>query len=156
MGSKNNFGRNSVMVKEAYEAKVGLEALRRAGNCPQLKGHVHEVLFKDSFNINPKNIIEGKRAVLTSSNTARMKDVIIKKGNKIVGHAQLKDTVSNSGARKTIEQINSGHYSKTKVLGTKETVAKVAGKTTQKVESSGISSETTKRIADKTLGKCRR
>ncbi len=35
------------MAKEGYEAKVGLEALSRAGKNIQLKGHVHEILFKE-------------------------------------------------------------------------------------------------------------
>ena len=34
----------SILGKEAYESKVALEALNRAGKCPQLKGHVHEIL----------------------------------------------------------------------------------------------------------------
>lgn len=50
-----------------------------------------------------------------------MKDTIVKQGNQIVGHAQLKDTASISGAAKTIRQINASHYNKTKILATKET-----------------------------------
>ena len=39
------------------------------------------------------------------------------------------------------------------MIGTEETVKKVAGKVTQEVQSSGISTETTSRIAGKALGK---
>lgn len=150
---KNKHAVNGViMVHEGYEAKVGLEALARAGCTPQLKGIVHEVMFKDAYNANPLHILRGESAHLTRSTTAQMKDIVFMKHGHIHGSAQLKDTVSNAGVRKTIEQIKAGHYNKTAMYGTKETVAKVAGKVSQKVHSSGISSETTSRIADKALG----
>ena len=151
--SKDQHNNAANIARESYEGKVAIEALNRAGKCPNLKGHVHEILFKDKFNINPLNILKDQKAMLTKSNTAKMKDIIILKGNKVAGHAQLKDTISAAGVKKTITQINSGHYGKTKVLGTIETVGKVQGKTTQQIYSSGISSETTTRIANKALGK---
>lgn len=154
MASKNNKTiTTTTMIKESYEGKVAIEALNRAGKCPNLKGHVHEILYKDKFNITPSNILKNQKAVLTKSNTAKMKDIIIMKGNKVSGHAQLKDTISYSGIKKTIAQINSGHYNKTRVLGTTETVAKIKNKVSQPVHSTGISSETTTRIANKALGK---
>ena len=150
--SKRNEGNATVCAREGYEAATALRALNRAGKCPQLKGHVHEIMFCDKFNVNPSNIMQGNHAALTKSATAQMKDVVITRGGKVIGHAQLKDTISNAGVRKTIEQINGGHYGQTAVYGTEETVAKIAGKVTQKVHSSGISSETTSRIAQKALG----
>lgn len=45
----------------------------------------------------------------------------IRRGGKIAGHVQLKDTISNSGVRKTAGQILKGKYSKTSVYGTEET-----------------------------------
>lgn len=149
---KDNKATVAGMMKEGYEAKVGLEALNRAGKCPQLKGIVHEVMFKDKFNVDPAHLLKGEQAVLTKSPTAQMKDIVVMKGNKVVGSMQLKDTVSNAGVRKTVEQIKNGHYNKTAVYGTKETAEKIAGRVSQKVHSTGISSETTKRIADKALG----
>ena len=155
MNKQNNNKLNiaSTVVKESYESKVAIEALNRAGKCPNLKGHIHEILYKDKFNTNPVNIIKNQKAVLTKSNTAKMKDIIILKNGKVAGHAQLKDTISKSGVQKTIAQINSGHYNKTQVLGTTETTAKIQGKVSQPVRSSGISSNTTTRIANKALGK---
>ena len=150
--TNNKYAQTATMAREGYEAKVGLEALARAGKNIQLKGHVHEVLFKDMYNANPLNFIQGKTAALTKSPTAPMRDIVMKQGGKVIGHAQLKDTVSSSGVRKTIEQIKSGHYNKTAVYGTKETVAKVGKSVSQPVRSTGISSNTTKRIADKALG----
>lgn len=152
--SKNMSGS---VIKEGYEAGVAIRALNRAGQCPQLKGHVHEIMFCDRYNLDPVNLIKGNHAQLTKSNTAIMKDIIGMDSNgKVIMHAQLKDTVSASGAAKTAKQILSKHYSKTKVYGTEETVGKVAkkiaGKTNQQINSSGISSETTRRVADKALG----
>ena len=150
MGKKHE--KVAVCAREGYDVKVGAEALKRAGKCKNLKGHVHEILFKDRYNADPRNIIAGRHAELTKSTTARMKDVIIKKNGKVVGHAQLKDVTSKEGIAKTVKQINSGKYAKTRVYGTEETAAKMAGKTNQTVYSDGISTETTTRIANKALG----
>lgn len=158
---KNTNFRNNVAgsASNVYEASVGMRALNRAGQNPQMKGVAHEIMCCDKYNLNPGNILNGRHMDLTKSTTAHMKDVIAKNSaGKVVGHAQLKDTISNAGVRKTVQQIKSGHYSKTRVIGTEETAAKVnkvlekCG-VKQRVESSGISSKTTSRIADKTLGK---
>ena len=143
----------STIVKEGYEGSVALRALERAGRCKNLHGHVHELMFCDKYNLNPAHILRGEQANLTKSTTATMKDVIMTRGGKVIGHAQLKDTSSVSGALKTARQINAGKYGKTAVYGTEETAAKLLGKTQQTVHSSGISSETTSRVAQKALGK---
>lgn len=143
---------------EAYDASVIARAIDRAGQCPQLKGHVHEIMFCDKYNL--ANALKGNSAHLTKSTTATMKDVIAQNSDgQIVMHGQLKDTISNSGIRKTANQIIKGKYNKTTVYGTEETAQEVnrvldaAGKTNQRVQSSGISSKTTSRIANKGLGK---
>lgn len=158
---KNINSRNNVAgsASNVYEASVGMRALNRAGQNPQMKGIVQEIMYCDKYNTNMGNILNGHHMDLTKSTTAHMKDVIAKNSaGKVVGHAQLKDTISNAGVRKTVQQIKSGHYSKTRVIGTEETAAKVNKVlekygVKQRVESSGISSKTTSRIADKTLGK---
>ena len=158
---KNTNFRNNVAgsASNVYEASVGMRALNRAGQNPQMKGIVQEIMYCDKYNTNMGNILNGHHMDLTKSTTAHMKDVIAKNSaGKVVGHAQLKDTISNAGVRKTVQQIKSGHYSKTRVIGTEETAAKVNKVlekygVKQRVESSGISSKTTSRIADKTLGK---
>ena len=158
---KNTNVRNNVAgsASNVYEASVGMRALNRAGQNPQMKGIVQEIMYCDKYNTNMGNILNGHHMDLTKSTTAHMKDVIAKNSaGKVVGHAQLKDTISNAGVRKTVQQIESGHYSKTRVIGTEETAAKVNKVlekygVKQRVESSGISSKTTSRIADKTLGK---
>ena len=151
MAQKDNFAN---IGRNGYEMKAGIEALNRAGKNKNLHGHVHEILFKDSYNANPSNIINGRSCQLTKSTTAKMKDVIMMKGNKAGGGAQLKDTANSFG--KTMQQINSGKYFKARIYGTSETAAKAAkagGKLKQAVHDSGISSTTTKRIANKALGK---
>ena len=151
---KNKHGQRENLAnvsRNGYEMKVGCEALNRAGQNQNLHGIVHEVMFKDGYNANPSNILNGRSCHLTKNPTARMKDVVMMKGNKVCGHAQLKDTAGSIS--KTAKQVNSGHYGKTRVYGTTETAAKAAGKTKQVVHDSGISSTTTKRIADKALGK---
>ena len=158
---KNRNHRNNVAgsASNVYDASVGIRALNRAGQNPQLKGIAHEIMYSDQYNTNLGNILNGRHMDLTKSTTAHMKDVIAKdSAGRVVNHAQLKDTISHAGVRKTAQQIKSGHYSKTRVIGTEETADKVnkvleKSGVKQRVESSGISSKTTSRIADKTLGK---
>lgn len=57
MGEKNQSGVVIVGVKEGYEAKVALEALKRVGRNPQIKGVAHEIMIRDSYNVNPLNIL---------------------------------------------------------------------------------------------------
>ena len=143
----------AIAAREGYEAYTGLRALERAGHCKNLHGHVHEVMFCDKFNCNPANILEGKQAILSKSTSAPVHDVVVMKGGHFAGGFQLKDTVSNSGVSKTLRQINSGKYNHTTILGTEETVDRLGDQALQKVHSSGISSQTTTRIADKALGR---
>ncbi|HEX3033320.1 MAG TPA: hypothetical protein VHS59_13990 [Bacillota bacterium] len=141
-------------AKEGYEAKVAVQALNRVGKNPNIKGVIHEQMFVDKFNITPSNILDGKTAHLTKSTTAVRDDVIVKQAGKIVKRLQLKDTPGS--INKTIRQVADGKYQRTVLAGTKETAkqyAKKAGtKVTQKMTSTGISSETTSSIAQKALG----
>lgn len=157
---KNHGGCISAGIKEAYEGKVAIEAVSRVGRNKNLHGIVHEVLYKDAQNVNPRNIIHGSKAVLTKSTKAVRDDVLIKNAGKVVGRAQLKDTVPS--IEKTVKQVASGKYKGTILMGTKETVgvfnsevAKAASKgvkVTQKMQSTGISSTDTARIAAKAIG----
>lgn len=160
MENKNNTATMATGLKEAYECKVGLEAFARAGNNPNLKGIVHEVLVKDAHTFTPANLANGTKAVLTKSTIAVRDDVLLLQAGKVVGRAQLKDTAQSIGH--TVKQVASGKYQGTVLMGTEETVkaynaevAKAASKgiqVTQKMQSSGISSTDTARIAAKTIG----
>lgn len=159
---------SGTIVQQGYEASVGGRALARAigsGNNPaqsvaKVKGIAHEIMFCDKINTQPSNIVNGIHANLTHSATARMKDMVVQNADgKILHHMQLKDTVSNSGIRKTTQQVLKGHYNKTSIYGTEETTTAVnkaleaTGKHVQKVKSTGISSKATGRIASKAVGK---
>ena len=100
-------------VKEAYEYKSGLEAVKRVGDLPpdKLKGVVHEVMFKDRFNL--KNAFSGKKAVLSRSRQAIRDDVLIQDGKKIVERLQLKDTPKSVGD--VVRRVKQGQYRATKL-----------------------------------------
>ena len=155
MSKKNKIRDNAVnATQQVYESKAGAEALARAGKLasPKLKGVVHEILFKDKLNIS--NCFSGKSAALTRSNTAIRDDVVVQSAGRVVGRFQLKDTPSSLS--KVIGKVKEGKYARTNLVGTKEVAEKytaVAGDNLQKMSSSGISTKTTERIANKALGK---
>ena len=100
-------GTAAAASRSAYEAKVGTEAvLRSGGKNPQLKGVVHEILYRDSITMDPKNLVSGTKGVLSKSATAIRDDVLTMRGGSVVGRAQLKDTVSGIG--KTVRQAVDG------------------------------------------------
>ncbi len=139
-------------VRSGYEGKVIAEAFNRAGNNPQLKGIIHEILIKDGINANPLNIIKGINAQLTQSTNAKTVDVVVKQGGKIISRIQAKDTPASVG--KVVSQIKSGQYNSAKIFGTKETVQNIGEKLTKEgikktVTSSGISTNTTSALAAK-------
>ncbi len=156
----DSMGIGIAATREITEGRIGVEAVKRIGKNPQLKGVVHEIMKKQAYNSNPKRLVDGTKAVLSKSTTAVRDDILIKKGTKIVGRMQLKDTPKS--IPQTIKQVKSGHYSGTQLMGTDETVAayetavKAAAKKgtqiTQKMKSTGISSSDTSRIATKTIG----
>lgn len=158
--SKNNSGAAVAFSREVFEGKVGMEALNRAGRNPNLKGIVHEVAVKDLYNLSPERLVDGTRATLSKSATAVRDDLLIMKDGSVVGRMQLKDTAQSIG--KTISQVKDGHYARTALKGTPETVkaynqavqsaAKNGVNITQKMSSTGVSSSDTARIASKTIG----
>lgn len=154
-----NLGGGVSAGKQLYETSVGKRAIERAGKNKNLHGHINEILTVDKINRKPSNILQGKKAVLTKSKTAVRDDIVVKKGGKVVQRFQLKDTTSAGGLRDTINKVKNQHYKGTNLVGTKETAKKYAEKAakdssiTQKMASNGISSERTKLIAAKTMGK---
>ena len=159
---KNYSGTAAAAAREVFEGAVGIEAVARAGRNPQLKGIVHEVAYKDMYNLSPERLVDGNHAVLSRATNAVRDDVLIKNGSKIVQRIQLKDTSSTSGIAKTVSQVCDKHYAGTNLMGTPETAAryteavgKAAAKgkqVTQQMSSTGISSGDTARIAAKTIG----
>ena len=125
-----------------------------------MNGHVFEIMTCDRFNLNPINILTGKRAVLTKSPTAKRDDILIKKGNQIIGRIQCKDTPK--GIYDTVRRSSCGQYAGTRLIGTVETKKaydKVVGEMAKrgkiinkKMSTNGISSVQTNLIAKKALG----
>lgn len=159
--NNNQTGTVTAAGRSVYETKVGVEAVvRSGGKNPQLKGVVHEILYRDSLTMAPKNLASGAKGALSKSVTAVRDDVLLKQGGSVVGRAQLKDAVVT--ADKVARQAAGGKYAGTKLMGTKETVAayekaaanlaKNGTKVTQKMTSTGISSADTSRIAAQTIG----
>ena len=162
--SKKQAGTITVAGRGIAEGRVGVEAVTRVGRNPQVKGVVHEVLYRDLQNASAKNVVNGTKAVLTKSTTAVRDDILMKQGTSIVGRAQLKDTPK--AIAKTVSQVRSGHYAGTNLMGTTETVAaynkavanaaKNGVKITQQMTDTGISSLDTGRIATQTIGQAAR
>ena len=149
---KNNNSTIITTLKEGYEAKVIYEALKRAGKNPHIKGHIHEILVRDGINYNPLNILDGKTATLVKNPTAKTVDLVVKKGGKIVERLQLKDTPNSINS--VLRQIKSGHYNSAKIVATEETAKELVKKAGEQgikktIKSSGISTKTTTRLAQK-------
>ena len=148
------------LARKRYSPYQLIAVVRSGGKNPQLKGVVHEILYRDSLTMAPKNLASGAKGALSKSVTAVRDDVLLKQGGSVVGRAQLKDAVAS--ADKVARQAASGKYAGTKLMGTKETVAayekaaanlaKNGTKVTQKMTSTGISSADTSRIAAQTIG----
>ena len=133
--------------KHLYEASVKVRALRNAGGCNNLNGHILEVMGADKTNLNPFN---GLRETLVKSRTATTVDSIVTKGGKIVQRVQYKDTAKSIGD--TVRRVKAGQYNTTTLKGTTET-AKVFNRYAEKhglakrMHDTGISSDTTKSLA---------
>ena len=153
----NHAGTATAMARKAYESKVGIEAVKRVGKNQNLKGVVHEILYRDAQNINPTNVLKGAKATLSKSTTAVRDDVLLMKGGQVIGRSQLKDTANS--ITKTVKQVSNKKYVGTKLVGTSETTkafneaVKKGTDVTQKMTSSNISSVDTSRIAAETIGK---
>ena len=141
---KQNVGN---VVKHAYEASVKVRALRNAGGCNNLNGHILEIMGADKTNLNPFN---GLHETLVKSRTAKAVDSIVTKGGKIVQRVQYKDTAKSIGD--TVRRVKAGQYNTTTLKGTTET-AKVFNRYAEKhgiakrMHDTGISSNTTKSLA---------
>lgn len=68
-------GTTAATARSAYEAKVGGQALKRAGGNKNLKGHVFEQMRCDQYNYNPVNIAKGQKKILAKSTTAVRDDL---------------------------------------------------------------------------------
>lgn len=153
MSKKNdNIKTNRVLAAlEHYNDTIGQEALSRAGCNQQLKGIVHEMLFRDKCNMNPSSILKGNVTVLTKNPTAHNVDLVTMNEGKAVAKYQLKDCTSDSGIRDTLGRVRKGQYRNTQLMGTEETTKKynsMKSPNDRPMKSTGVSSKRTGRIAD--------
>lgn len=135
--------------KEIYLDGVGREAVKRAGAGLQTKGTVHEILFRDRRNRSLGALLRGERTALTRSSRARVVDVVTSRNGKVVRRIQLKDAVSRTGIGDVQRRVENGQYRSAGLVGTDETVKRwgLTG-SRKRMESSGVSSTTTTRVAD--------
>lgn len=142
-------GVSAGQVQETFWDGVGRAAVERAGRGSQLKGVVHEQAYCATRNLSPGAILRGEHTRLTRSVSATTVDAVTEQGGRIVGRVQLKDVVSPSGVREVAQRAQAGDYRSAQLVGTRETTEAFARTGSRKqMTSSGISSDTTTRVAD--------
>ena len=142
-------------IKTGYEESVIQRMVGRAGakTLNGAKGIVHEIIYADKLNLRDA-FKKGTKTSLTKSSTAQQVDVVTTNGGKVAARYQLKDTANS--IKETLKQVKSGKYQQVQMIGTKETAKAFNERTaaegiTKAMKSSGISTKTTSRIANKAL-----
>lgn len=142
------------MGREFYEESVIRRMEGRSGVTPKgAKGIALEVMDIDQLNL--KDVFYTDRYTrMTKNPHAPQLDAITRENGINVKRYQYKDTPASTS--KTLQQVKSGKYNQATLRGTKEaakefnTAAERAG-INKRMESTGISSKDTKRVADKYL-----
>lgn len=152
----------SESLLEGYEACVISQMAGRAGASTRSGAHgiAFEVLYKDMNNL--KNFIcilkPKERISLSSSSTDNFADLVVTDANNdVVRLIQCKDVTDPSGVKKVLDSVIEGKYNGAELVGTKEGAALFNKKAADMgvdalMIDSGISNETTKKIAEKALG----
>ena len=146
-------------VENVYEASVIARMNGRAGasTANGAKGISFEIIYSDIKNTF-HNIKNGLKTKLSTSSIDDLADLVTtNKSGEVVQLIQCKDGTSPAQIDKAIKQVSSGKYSSTELVGTKEFSALYNKKATaqginQTATDSGISTQTTTRIANKALG----
>lgn len=137
------------VIPELYLDAAAQEAVARVGAGPQLKGTIHEVMFRDGRNLSADGLMNGKTFKLTASTNARAVDVVAIKDGRVAGRFQLKDVTSKSGISDVAKRVERGDYRSAKLVGTEETSANYKAHGGDKpMQSSNVSSTRTTRAAD--------
>ena len=145
--------RLQALGQETYLDSVAREMVGRVGRGAHQKGTAHEIIFRDKQNTSASALLRGERTRLAPNTNGKMLDVYTTgRDGKIIRRYQLKDAVSGGGIHKIVKQGASGKYKYAKLVGTKETKKlydQASSKMPKKpMSSSGVSSETTTRVAD--------
>ncbi len=146
--------------QEMYLDSVASRAVARAGRNPQIKGHVQEIMFVDKLNSNPIMRAQGVEARLTRSTTAQTSDIVKVRPGKpgVVERIQIKDVTSGGGVRQFGKQATSGKYNRATLKASPETIKqirKTGVECPKAVQSTGVSSDTSTRVATRTGAKVR-
>lgn len=151
---KSNAGHGAVVTKTTYEGTVIARAVERAGRNPHLKGHIHEILVKDTRNARNLLTLNGASTELTKSSTAGTVDLVTTKGGKVIERLQVKDVTSQAGIDKLVKQCADGKYRSAQLVGSEES-AQVFNKAAEKagiskrMTSTGVSSKSTESLAQR-------
>lgn len=96
-------------MQNVYEGSVNSRVVERVGNLApsQSKGIAHEILYADKLNITRPEL--GVTKLSTKTNAVR-DDLVSVKDGVVKYRAQLKDTVSPAGVKKTLNQGVSGKF----------------------------------------------
>lgn len=159
-GTIGTIGTATVIGAEsAYEASVIKRIGNRAGasTASGAKGICLEVIYSDMKNFvqNPTNRL---KTSLSLSSVDPVADLITtNKTGEVVRLIQCKDGISVTQINKVIEQVSSGKYATVELVGTTEFASLYNKKATaqgisQFATDSGISTNTTTKIAHKALG----
>lgn len=145
---------SAVIAKTTYESTVIARALKRAGQNPHLKGHIHEVLVQDARNARNLLSMNGASTQLTRSTTAGTVDLVTTRGGKVIERLQVKDVTSQSGINKLVRQCADGKYRSAKLIGSEESTrafnaaADKAG-ISKRMTSTGVSTKETSSLAQR-------
>jgi len=145
---------SGVGAKTVYEGSLIARAMDRAGGNPHLKGHIHEIMVKDSCNIRNMLNMDGASTALTKSPTAGTVDLVTTKAGKVIERIQVKDVTSQSGIDKLVKQCADDKYRSVKLIGSEETTEafnKAAEKAgiSKRMTSSGVSTKDTTSLAQR-------
>lgn len=140
--------------RELYETSVISRMQGRSGVTPKgAKGIALEVMDIDQLNLRDAFKPE-YHTQMTKNPHAPQLDAITMEGNVNIRRYQYKDT--SASTLKTLQQVKCGKYNQATLRGTKEAakefnVAAEKAGINKRMESSGISTKDTKRVADKYL-----
>lgn len=158
-----NIGEGSAVVaaenaaQDTFDTFILYQMEGRAGAATGTgaKGIAFEAIMKIKYNV--LHLFDGTKAIFSPSSTDPEADLlIIDKAKSVIKKIQCKDGISASQLNKTIDRIRNGQYSESELVGTTEFAeiynAKAVSQGSAKLAvDSGISTETTNRIANKAI-----
>lgn len=150
---RDETGMYTALANEVHIGKVASEVRARAGEGSlhfKVRGISQEVLYRDRRNGDLAARLRGELARLSDSTTDPCSDVIIECHGNVIERIQVKDAPTYFGAKEVKRQAATGKYDGASLAATPETVKEYVAQGGQQVkpmESTGISSDTSTRVA---------